>query len=376
MSAEQREQLGAILDVALAELVGALGEGRRRSPEEVRALVDDGPYRAPEAVARGLGDVVGYDDDIPKLLAPVGSETARLVPATSYLGVRRSAPRRRGIGVIRVQGPIVSRAPLALGRMAESEQLIGALRVARKAKAVRGVVLLIDSPGGSVLASDRIYHEVVRLAEKKPVVAYFANVAASGGYYVAAGAHAIVAQPTTVTGSIGVVATHIVFGPLLAKLGIVTELVKRGARADMLSTSRALDDGERAAMTRDIEGYYQEFVTIVARGRGRPAEEIEKLARGRVYSGTEAHRLGLVDHLGGFDTALDLVRERLGETRELDAALIKPPRVVPKPPELPRPFVWALEAARLDHVYELGALALSLDAGETVLAWSGLAGIG
>jgi ClpP class serine protease len=129
-------------------------------------------------------------------------------------------------------------------------------------------------------------------------------------------------------------------------------------------------------MTRDIEGYYQEFVTIVARGRGRPAEEIEKLARGRVYSGTEAHRLGLVDHLGGFDTALDLVRERLGETRELDAALIKPPRVVPKPPELPRPFVWALEAARLDHVCELGALALSLDAGETVLAWSGLAGIG
>jgi protease-4 len=376
MSAEQREQLGAILDVFDAELVSALGEGRRRSPEEVRALVDDGPYRAPEAVARGLTDAVGYDDDLPKLVAPEGSETARLVPASNYLGVRKSAPRPRGIGVIRVQGPIVSRAPLAIGRMADSEQLIGALRVARQSKAVRGVVLLIDSPGGSVLASDRIYHEVVRLAEKKPVVAYFVNVAASGGYYVAAGAHAIVAQPTTVTGSIGVVATHLVLGPLLGKLGIVTELVKRGARADMLSPSRPLDDGERAAMIRDIDGYYQEFVEIVARGRGRPPGEIEKLARGRVYSGAEAHRLGLVDHLGGFDTALDVVRERLGEPRQLEAALIKPPRATPTPPELPRPFVSVLEAARLDRVGELAALALSLGAGETVLAWSELAEIG
>ena len=376
MSAEQREQLGAILDVIDAELVSALGEGRRRTAEEVRALVDEGPYRAPEAVARGLSDAVGYDDEIPKLLAPDGAAPARLVPAGSYLGVRRSAPRRPGIGVIRLQGPIVSRAPLTIGRMAESEQLIGALRVARQSKAVRGVVLLIDSPGGSVLASDRIYHEVVRLAEKKPVVAYFANVAASGGYYVAAGAHAIVAQPTTITGSIGVVATHLVLGPMLAKLGIVTELVKRGARADMYSPSRPLDDGERAAMTREIDGYYQDFVAIVARGRGRPAEEIEKLARGRVYSGAEAHRLGLVDHLGGFDTAIDVVRERLGETRELAATLIKPPRITPKPPELPRPFVLALEAARLDRLRELGALALSLGAGETALAWSELAEIG
>jgi protease-4 len=172
------------------------------------------------------------------------------------------------------------------------------------------------------------------------------------------------------------VAAHLVLGPLLAKLGIVTELVKRGARADMLSPSRPLDAGEREAMTREIEGYYQEFVAIVARGRGRAPEEIEKLARGRVYSGAEAHRLGLVDRLGGFDTALDVVHERLGETRVLGAALIKPPRVTPKPPELPQPLVAALEAARFDGVRDLGALALSLGPGETMLAWSELAGLG
>ena len=374
MSAEQREQLGAILDVMEGELVEALAEGRRRPQEDVRALIDTGPYRAPDAVARGLADASGYDDDLPQILASADGNRACMVPAARYLAVRRAAPLRRGIGVIKVRGPIVSRAPLAIGRMAESEQVIGALRAARAASSVRGVVLLIDSPGGSVLASDRIYHEVVRLAEKKPVVAYFANIAASGGYYVGAGAHAIVAEPTTITGSIGVVAAHLVLSPLFGKLGIVTELVKRGARADMLSPNRPLDEGEREAMCREIEGYYREFVEIVARGRQRSTEEIEKLARGRVYSGAEAYRLGLVDRLGGFDTALDVVRERLGESRPLAAAVVKPPRAMPKPPELPAPFVEALDTAGLAGARDLASLTLALSPAERVLAWSAFAG--
>jgi protease IV len=370
MSAAQRAQLGAILDVIEGELIGAIGEGRRRSPEEVRALVDGGPYRAPEAVTQNLADATGYDDDLPKLFADGDGERARMVPAKSYLAVRRAPARRQGIGVVKVRGPIVSRAPIGIGRMAESEQVMGALRAAGESRAVRGVVMLIDSPGGSVLASDRIYHEVVRLAEKKPVVAYFVNVAASGGYYIAAGAHSIVAQPTTITGSIGVVAAHLVLSPLLDKLGIVTELVKRGARADMLSPSRPLDEGERQAMGREIEGYYQDFVDIVARGRSRSPEDIEKLARGRVYSGAEAYRLGLVDRLGDFETALDLVRERIGDARHMACAVIKPPRTMPKPPELPTPFVEALAAAGLGGAHALATLAVSLGTGERVLAWS------
>jgi protease-4 len=372
MSSEQREQLGAILDVLEGELAEALAEGRRRPIADIRALIDGGPYRAPDAVARGLADATGYDDDLPKLFASADGDRARMVEAAKYLSVRRAPPLRHGIGVVKVRGPIVSRAPLAIGRMAESEPIIGALRAAGAASSVRGVVLLIDSPGGSVLASDRIYHEVVRLAEKKPVVAYFANIAASGGYYIGAGAHAIVAQPTTITGSIGVVAAHLVLSPLFDKLGIVTELVKRGARADMLSPSRPLDEGEREAMSREIDGYYREFVDIVARGRQRPADEIERLARGRVYSGAEAYRLGLVDRLGGFETAMDLVRERLGETRPLAAAVVKPPRTMPKPPELPTPFVEALDAAGLGGSKELAALCLALSPAESVLAWSGL----
>jgi protease-4 len=381
MSSEQRQQIGAILDVLERELLDALSQGRKLSPSEARALVDGGPYRAAEE--KRLVDAVGYDDDLPNLIQPIAESDAkggkrsrpRMVNAGSYLAVRRPAPPSRRIGVVHVRGPIVSRVPLALGRVAVDERVVGALRRARDARGVYGVILLVDSPGGSVLASDRIHHEVLRLAEKKPVVAYFSNVAASGGYYVAAGAHAIVAEPTTLTGSIGVVAGHLVLAPLLEKLGIVTELVKRGARADMLSASRALDDGEREAMTREIEGYYVDFVNVVARGRGRPAEEIEKLARGRVYSGLDAHRVGLVDHLGGFDVAIDVLKEKMGESRPVGPEVVKPPRTMPKPPEVPAPFVQAIDALGGRAARELVALALGLGPREIALAYDGLLGL-
>jgi protease-4 len=233
------------------------------------------------------------------------------------------------------------------------------------------VVLLIDSPGGSVLASDRIHHEVVRLAEKKPVVACFGNVAASGGYYIAAGANAIVAQPTSITGSIGVVAAHLVLSPLFAKLGIVTELVKRGARADMLSTSRPLDDAERHALRQEIDGYYRDFVDVVARGRKRPAEEIEKLARGRVYSGLEAQRVGLVDRLGGLDVAIELVQEQAGEHLGRGARMIKPPRTTPKPPEIPALLGEVIERLGAQGTWERLALALGTSPADRVLAYGG-----
>jgi protease-4 len=375
MSEEQRQQLGAILDVLEDELLSALSNGRRLSRAEVRSLVDAGPYRAADAVARGLADAKAYDDELPKLVAPDAMEPARLVPAATYLALRRKPSRPKRVGVIHVRGPIVSRSPFGMGRVAVDERVMAALRRARESRGVSGVVVLIDSPGGSVLASDRIHHELQRLAEKKPVVACMVNVAASGGYYIAAGAHAIVAQPTTITGSIGVVAAHLVLSPLLEKLGIVTELVKRGARADMLSASRPLDAGEREAMTLEIDGFYRDFVGIVARGRKRSPEEIEPLARGRVYSGLEAHKLGLVDRLGGLDEALDWLRQELGTGEPLSPAVIKPPRSMPKPPEMPAPFVTAVDALGGDAFFDLAALALGVAPTETALAWSGLTGL-
>jgi protease-4 len=200
--------------------------------------------------------------------------------------------------------------------MAIDERVISAIRIARASSRVRGVILHVDSPGGGALASDRLHHELVQLAAEKPLVACMGNVAASGGYYVAAPAHVIVAQPTTITGSIGVVAARFAVDPLLARLGIATEVVKRGARADLMQPTRQLTPDEREVLEREIEVVYRAFVGVVAEGRKKTFEEIDAIAQGRVWSGADAYQRGLVDELGGFDRALELVRARIGKAGE------------------------------------------------------------
>lgn len=379
MSSEQREQIGAILDAVHGELVGALAEGRNVARDEAVAWIDRGAMRAKDAAELGLLDGVAYEDEIPRLAS--GEERPKTIRAATYLGARRglrfAKVSARRIGVVSVRGPIVSHAPVPMRRLAVDDRIIGALRSAREDASVPGVVLYVDSPGGSALASDRIHHEVVRLAEKKPVVAYFANVAASGGYYVSAGAHRIVAQPTTVTGSIGVVAAHFVVAPLLEKLGIVTERIRRGARADMMSPTRQLDEGEREALSRELDGFYRDFVGIVAKGRRRTFDEIDRLARGRVYSGLDAAKHGLVDVLGGFDRAVDEVKALVGTSaKKLEPARIAPPRTMPAPPPPQGPMVGLLDAlAAIDGgplVREATLLALSLGPTERLLAWESL----
>jgi protease-4 len=369
MSNEQRTQLTGILDVLYDELRLALERGRGLSPAEAESAIDEAPHRAAAALSRRLVDATGYDDQLPGLLPVAG---ARLVAARPYLGLaaRRSGPP--AIAVVEVRGAIVSRAPALLGgvaRVAIDERVMGALRVAREDRRVRGVVLHIDSPGGSVIASDRIHREVVRLAARKPVVALFGNVAASGGYYIAAGAHAIIAEPTCITGSIGVVATHLVLEPVLEKLGIVTERIKRGVRADMMSTTRPFTVDEREAMLRDIDGHYADFVALVARGRGRPVETIEALARGRVYSGAEAARVGLVDRLGGFDAAVEWLAEQPGMPAGASYRVLRPPRHTPRPLEVPNPVVAALAQLADPALYDLAMLVMSLGPAEQVVAY-------
>lgn len=379
MSSEQREQLGAVLDTLYDELVTSLSEGRKVSREKAIAWIDEGAMRAKDAAFAGLIDGVAYDDEVPRLAT--GSEKPKALSASAYLMARRARRlvlrRSRRIGVVVVRGPIVSRAPLPMDRLAVDDRIIGALRVARENDDIEGVVLYVESPGGSALASDRIYHEVTRLSKKKPVVAYFGTVAASGGYYVAAGANRIVAQPTTLTGSIGVVAAHLVIGPLLDKLGVVVERLRRGERADMLSPTRPLEPGERDALGREIDGFYRDFVGVVALGRGRPYDEIERLARGRVYSGRDAHREKLVDTLGGFDRAVEEVKTLIGpHARDFKPVVISPPRIRPTSPELRGPLVAWLELLEsLDGGAVMrDALLLSLFSSphERLLAWDPL----
>lgn len=314
MSEPQREQTEALLET----VDGALREALASRPGCDRATVDTffeaALMSAERAVEQGLIDAVCYEDELPLSLKSERTLTP-IVRAPRYYGWRKErlfkklAPERF-IAVVPVHGPISGGGPATRGGI-KLATTITTLRAARRNPMVAGVVLHVDSPGGSALASDLIHREVERLKERKPVVACFGDVAASGGYYVAAGADAVVAQPLTITGSIGVVSARLVTEPLLARFGVKVDTVRKAPHADMFRRPGKLAAVEDAIVEREIESFYKAFVGIVARGRGRKIDDIEPLARGRVWSGKDAAERGLVDRLGGLDAALDEVRQRL-----------------------------------------------------------------
>ncbi|HEY1957515.1 MAG TPA: signal peptide peptidase SppA [Polyangiaceae bacterium] len=326
MSDAQREQLGAVLDAFYDGLIDALSAGRNVDRERAKALVDGAPYSSEKAVLAGLIDAAAYEDQLPALLAKNG-ENAHFVSAQRFLAARRARilprlGRRPVLAVLPLHGAITS----GSGPLAMDERFISAVRAARSSRRVRGVVLHIDSPGGSALASDRMYHELTQLAREKPVVAYFGNVAASGGYYAAAAAHHIVAEPTTITGSIGVIAARLVVEPLLDKLGIVTETIKRGAHAAVLDPLHRVDEDERAALEGEIQNFYDAFVGVVAEGRKWTREAVHAVAQGRVWSGRDAKEKGLVDELGDGRAAIAALRSRVGEGAErMEVIAVRPP---------------------------------------------------
>lgn len=356
MSDAQREQLDRLLTGFHDAFVDAVAEGRSLPRERVVALVDGAPYSPEASVAEKLADGIAYEDEVPAALGLSGRRA--LVDADAYLA-RSERPLVRALGrppviaVVPVHGTIAHAAG-PLGAFATDERVAKLVRAARMDRRVRGVVLHVDSPGGSALASDRMHHELVQLAREKPLVACMANVAASGGYYVSAPARRIVCEPTSITGSIGVVAARLTLEPLLAKLGITTETVRRGAHAGLLGPTQPIDDEERAALRRELDATYRTFVSVVARGRGMQEERVEALARGRVYTGRDAHAAGLVDVLGGFDAALAELRAMLPpEVR--GRAVVRVPRVPRKdvPPLDPPSVLAALLPARERGFFEL-----------------------
>jgi protease-4 len=383
MSDAQKEQLGALLDGFHHALQVAFANGRGVDEARAAKIIDEAPYIGEGAVLAGLVDAALYDDAVTERLAPAPTGQKRndakktFVSASAYLARRRfrlgpilSEPV---IAVVRVHGAIVQSGGTPLVQTTD-ERVVRAIGRARTSQRVLGVVLHIDSPGGSALASDRIHHELVRLAADKPLVACMANVAASGGYYVAAAAHSIVAEPTTITGSIGVVAARFAVEPLLARLGVHTEVVTRGARAGLLHPTRPLTDEERAVLQGELETVYRAFVRVVADGRKKSEEEIDALAQGRVWSGVDAHARGLVDELGGFTRALEVVRSRIGAgaSRAVPVVFEPPSSLASRAsglagasPALP----WLLGD---EGAETLAALAFSATR-ERVLAWTGLA---
>ncbi len=316
MSEPQREQLGALLDTFYEELTAAIAEGRKVDLDRAKALIDGAPYHADRARDAGLIDAVAYEDELGGLLGENG-ERAHTMSAMRFLSARRARvlPRLRrpaALAVLPLHGAIMSGG----GPLAMDERFVSAVRSARSNRRVRGVLLHIDSPGGGALASDRIHHELVLLAREKPVVAYFGNVAASGGYYAAAAAHHIVCEPTTITGSIGVVAARIVVEPLFERLGVFTETLKRGAHATLLDPFHRVDENERAVLEGELQNFYEGFLDVVARGRKRSRDDVHAVAQGRVWSGRDAKEKGLVDELGDGRDAVNVLRKRVGPAGE------------------------------------------------------------
>ncbi|MEO8555155.1 MAG: signal peptide peptidase SppA [Actinomycetota bacterium] len=313
-----RSALDRIAESVFTEAVAAIAEGRGMAAARVRELADTGPRTAPEARDAGLVDVLGYRDAVyAAMRTRVGSDAELLFADRWHPRRYPSMPsRRRGhVALVEVHGGIASgrtrRGPA--GRQVGSDSVGAALRAAANDEHVRAVVLRVDSPGGSAVASDTIWHEVCRVRDAgKPVVVSMGEAAASGGYYIACPADVIVALPSTLTGSIGVFGGKMVVRELLDRVGLTTGSVSHGARSLMFSPRRGFSDEERERFAATIDAIYDDFVAKVARGRGRPVDEIEGIARGRVWTGSDALDNGLVDVLGGLRDAVRIARSRGG----------------------------------------------------------------
>jgi protease-4 len=309
-TAPHREQMEALLDSLYGQFVAAIVEGRHRTPEEVRAAIDAGPYDGASALQAGLVDELLYADQVEARL----KDANRLTPAAYVKSARGFGfDGRPKIALIHVVGDIIpgrsQSSPLG-GEFAGSDTVARALKQAREDKAIRAVVLRVDSPGGSGTASEVIWREVALARQKKPVVVSMGDVAASGGYYVSMGSDAIVAEPGTITGSIGVFGGKFSLHGLYDKIGISKEIILRGRHAALFSSYKPWNDEERGRMREMMESFYKDFVTKAAQGRRKTYDDIDAIAQGRVWTGVEAQRNGLVDRLGGFGVALDLAKEK------------------------------------------------------------------
>jgi len=314
-----------------SQLLRGIGDGRKKSEEEVRALLDHGPYLPRDAVAAGLIDDVAYEDELDDK-SDLGGAKQR-IDASSYRNISNASlglDKGPKIAVLYIVGVIASGASSydsPNGAVTGSDTVVEWLRKVRADSSVRAIVLRIDSPGGSAVASDIIWREIVLTRTVKPVVASMGDVAASGGYYVAMPASAIVAQPGTLTGSIGVVVGKFALGGTMEKLGVGIEGVESGKYAGMLSPVRPFTAEERARVMEQMQATYDIFVEKVADARASTPEKIDAIAQGRVWTGRQARDLGLVDELGGLWDAIAIAKQRAkidpGRHVELD---VYPPR--------------------------------------------------
>ncbi len=325
------EAIRALLEDFVAQMQDGIAQGRGVGVEVVAEWIDGGPYLGAAATELGIVDRLGYKDEVvaaAKAKAGEGTELLFLEAYAERIDPLPSADKKialiYGVGAV-TRGSSGSDALTGSTSMG-SETVSAALAAAASDEDVVAIVFRVDSPGGSAVASDTIWREAVRAREAgKPVIVSMGNVAASGGYYVAAGATKIVAQPGTITGSIGVFAGKPNLRKLWNKAGVTFDSVSTSDNALAYSTVHGYDEQGWAALQASLDQIYADFKDRVAQGRGMSQEDVEAVAKGRVWSGTRAKQAGLVDVLGGLDTALALAREEAGISSDETVGVVEFP---------------------------------------------------
>jgi protease IV len=353
MSKEFRLEMETILDDYVRQIVDCVGESRKMPSQQVLSAIDNGPYSAKQAYAHGLIDRVGYEDEIDGFIKAGAKDEKRAVEITKNYGKKKSdndfsgfagmmkmmnllmggeSQKRVGskpkIAVVHAVGTIItgkSSPSFFGGESLGSETFIKAVKQAAEEKSVKAIVIRVDSPGGSALASDLMWRALQKAG--KPVVVSMGDVAASGGYYISMGANRIFAEPGTLTGSIGVVGGKVAIGGLLDKVGITTSVISRGKNSGIMSMVSGFSPNERESMQRMLDEIYGQFTRKAAEGRKMEYSKLEKLARGRVYTGAMAIKLNLVDELGTLDDAVQYAAKLGGlpTGEKIDRWLLPPP---------------------------------------------------
>jgi protease-4 len=381
MSPAFREEISSILNDTYALLAEAIAARQGITVDDAKALIDGGPYTPDGARKVGLVNRVAYADQVEaevarglglasyKVESRYGKPSKDAAEVTGLVGfikmmqalsgeaARRAESKAPKVALIHASGLIEtgrSRGSTLFGQaVLGSDTLIKNLRQAEKDPTVKAIVLRVDSPGGSSLASDLIWREVTRI--EKPVVASMSDVAASGGYYISMGCDRIFAEPGTLTGSIGVISVKLAMGGLLEKLGVTTDRVTVGKNGTFESPFRPWTDSEREAMRRLSKEVYRQFVGKAAKGRHVSIEQLEKKAGGRIYTGRQAKKEGLVDELGTVDDAIAAAKELAGLSRYDKTELL----VLPKPQSVLESLLSPLEERDRDTSTPAGAAALA-----------------
>jgi protease-4 len=358
MSPEFRKEMDELLDDLYTQMIATIAEGRQIDASKFEKAIDEGPLTADDAKKAGLIDGFAYEDELKDRIAKdrkldeakIARNYSKKKTQNDFSGLQgfialmdmlagiessEAASVGPKIAVVYATGAIMpgeSKNGLLNGEVLGSETLVKAIDKARDDDDVKAIVLRVDSPGGSALASDIIWRSVKLAKDKKPVVVSMGHVAASGGYYISMAADSIVAEPNTITGSIGVVGGKLAFDGLLNNVGVTTSVVSRGKNSGALSVLEGFSESERAAMQKMMNDIYGQFTRKAAEGRGMEVEKLEKLARGRIYSGVRAKDLKLVDDIGTLADTIEIAtnkaRERgtLGKDEEPDLMTLPKPK--------------------------------------------------